>query len=953
MPDSPSLDNAPVKKLTPERPLVVTVLGAVNTLLGILGILGAVLIYRNLLANGVSAGAIAQLVQENASLRHWLLGLLVLGVVASATLLFAGLGLLQIKTWAQKLTLYYAAGIIGLVIISLTVVLSYAEKLFPSINFSKSPAAMLVVKTALTQQGVNGDAKKMLDQFKKMLGDEKTDDLFKGLGLDRAELKKMPADKSLQQIFVTLRGRLPEGAAALSVADAEAVEKLLERKATEVFPLVKDPAAFDVAREKLAAQAPVIWSLVFRIAWVVLIGGLIYPGLMLWFLSRSSFLSTFNIDLTTEKFHVGTLTYTKIGLTTLFAWLLWGDFVWSIMEWAAPAILPPKLKQLGASNTLISVIMITLPAILNMTVVPWVSFKSDRHRGKWGRRIPFIVWTMPFLTICLILVGWSEDIGPWLQNWLPAAKNIAPSTMIVILLATFWVAFQFFNMFVNSVFWYLFNDVVPPQFLGRFMGLFRVATALSSAICAGLLYKYADPDAYPHALRPLLTGAALLYFFGFGLMCFRVKEGQYPPIEGEGVRPKGLMGFIRDVKIYGKESFSVRFYWYFFGMAALSRIAYALGIFNVFFNVQMGLTFEQMGLLGMFGGIITLLATYFVSVLVDRWHPLRITVYEKIFTTLTAFGGWIWLFVTLPGDLYFWLGLGGVLVYTYNYQLSDAAGIPLLMRLFPKSRYGQFSSATAMIRSIAVIIAGLIAGIYLDVAQKICVSWLNQPPDFAYRLIFAWNIPFNIIITILLIMAYRDWKRLGGDENYRPPAPWSPDGFEEVVDKVKSAPAPPRKTMLAMYIGLSATVINILLVLVFMHFMRTHGMMKAYHWHAWVFIPVKILLTSVLVWQTFSIWRDIRAIERGARPKYGVPHYGVFLVQNITGLLYFPVYWLQTIWMIKVGLERELIIFGYNALLMAVASLAIIQLIRWMEREPKAPPAKETKPAAEIFEPAG
>src|SRR5207247_254068 len=136
-----------------------------------------------------------------------------------------------------------------------------------------------------------------------------------------------------------------------------------------------------------------------------------------------------------EKFHVGTLTYTKIGSTSLFAWLLWGDFVWSIMEWAAPAILPPKLKSLGASNTLIGGVLITLPAILNMTIVPWVSFKSDRYRGRWGRRIPFIVWTMPFLTLCLILVGWSEDIGAWLHGWLPAAQQVAPSTLIILLIA--------------------------------------------------------------------------------------------------------------------------------------------------------------------------------------------------------------------------------------------------------------------------------------------------------------------------------------------------------------------------------------------------------------------------------------------------------------------------------------------------------------------------------------
>ena len=41
---------------------------------------------------------------------------------------------------------------------------------------------------------------------------------------------------------------------------------------------------------------------------------------------------------------------------------------------------------------------------------------------------------------------------------------------------------DFANVFVGTIYWYLFNDVVPPQFLGRFWGLFRmVSTGASSS----------------------------------------------------------------------------------------------------------------------------------------------------------------------------------------------------------------------------------------------------------------------------------------------------------------------------------------------------------------------------------------------------------------------------------------------------------------------------------------
>ena len=51
---------------------------------------------------------------------------------------------------------------------------------------------------------------------------------------------------------------------------------------------------------------------------------------------------------------------------------------------------------------------------------------------------------------------------------------MTPATLAIILMAAFMAGFFFFDIFVGSVYWYLFNDVVPPQFLGRFMGLFRL-----------------------------------------------------------------------------------------------------------------------------------------------------------------------------------------------------------------------------------------------------------------------------------------------------------------------------------------------------------------------------------------------------------------------------------------------------------------------------------------------
>ncbi|MFZ4776550.1 MAG: MFS transporter, partial [Terrimicrobiaceae bacterium] len=95
-----------------------------------------------------------------------------------------------------------------------------------------------------------------------------------------------------------------------------------------------------------------------------------------------------------KTYHCGTLTYTKAGLFAVFAWLLWGDFCLTLMETVVPTVLPLKLKALGCSNAMMGVILATIPSILNIGVNPYVSFKSDRFRSRWGRRLPFIIATL-------------------------------------------------------------------------------------------------------------------------------------------------------------------------------------------------------------------------------------------------------------------------------------------------------------------------------------------------------------------------------------------------------------------------------------------------------------------------------------------------------------------------------------------------------------------------------
>jgi MFS family permease len=459
-----------------------------------------------------------------------------------------------------------------------------------------------------------------------------------------------------------------------------------------------------------------------------------------------------------KVYQVGTLSYTKRGLIVLFAWMLWGDFCYTLMETVTPSILPLKLKALGTSNTVIALIMSTFPGILNATVCPWVSFWSDRYRSKLGRRIPFILYTLPFLTLFLIALGFSQQIGGWIhQIAFSQNQGISSTTLTVVMIGIFMVGFQFFNMFVGSVYWYFFNDVVPEQFIGRFLGLFRMVGGLAGALYNLFILKYAESH-----MTAIFLGAALLYFFGFLAMCFKVKEGQYPP-PPEYV--DGRQGILSGTKTFFIETFSLPFYWYMFGVYTFSGMANCVGIFNLIFIKEIGITLEQYGGIAAISGGLGILLTYPAGMFADKYHPVRVQlVMQMIVILLVTPTNLAFLFIKMSPQTTYWYYFITSMVGLPATVLWTAAQFPAMMRIFPKDRFGQFCAAQALVCSIVTILGGLMVGLIFD-GLKLYYSG----SDFAYRWIPAWSWLFQTLSFLCLFKVYQGWKQYGGLDHYVPP----------------------------------------------------------------------------------------------------------------------------------------------------------------------------------------
>jgi len=619
-------------------------------------------------------------------------------------------------------------------------------------------------------------------------------------------------------------------------------------------------------------------------------------------------------------FHCGTLTYTRVSLIALFAWLLWGDFCYTLMETVVPSVLPLRLKDLGCSNLVLSLIISTIPGILNMTICPYVSFKSDRFRSRWGRRIPFIICTMPFLCLCLAMLGWSDEVTIFLRTHVAWFCNYAPATLTIAVIGFFMTLFTFFNMFVASVFWYLFNDVVPAQFLARFVGLFRIVGTAAGALYSYFIFEFARSN-----MREILLGAAVLYLIGFGLVCFMIKEGQYPPLEDKAPEQE-KKSKLHVVKAFAAESFSNKFYWLVFSLTAIQTATGAINVFTVFFNQNMGLTLRDIGRLGTITMIAAMAAMYFTAIFIDRWHPVRVSVYMVVLSLAGTVMSWVWVFVSLPSQYYFWLTVGIGLVAAFQAALAGGASFPRDMRVFPHSRFGQFCSSQALFRSFCTLIAGLLAGVYMDVIKRFCAV-----PDFSYRFIFAWNTVFTIALIVIALLLYRHWYKLGGDAHYHPPASWSETGKEELPIVTTVGPQS-RWVNIMLRLYHAIMLLSVLLIIPLMLWMRAQHMNTAFYWHATVLLPAAFVLWLYWCWVERGIRMDMKRSRNGEPLKNGIPHHGCTIVIAIQFLLMIPIWITQVVVTVNHQIQHGAIVFTTANLITNLILITSIWILARAER---------------------
>jgi MFS family permease len=446
---------------------------------------------------------------------------------------------------------------------------------------------------------------------------------------------------------------------------------------------------------------------------------------------------------------VGTLKYTTLGLVILFSVLLWGDFASSMKERSVSPVFQTLLHKFGASDFLFGIIGSSVGAGINMIMGPIIAYKSDRHRGRWGRRIPFVFFSTPFIALSMAGLGFSPMLGPQLHGFLgPNAPS--PDTCVIIVLSFFWVVYDLASIVGGAVFGGLINDVVPQQVLGRFFGLFRAISLIAGILFNTYLMGYAETS-----YLEIYVGMALLFGFGYSFMCLNLKEGEYPPPPPAG--PHGALGFFHAAKGYFVECFSIPYYWLYFAATIFAGLAAVpINTFMIPFAASLHIQ-QNFGHYLAITYTISLCLAYPLGALVDRVHPLPLGLGVMVLYTLGTFWGG---FYSPDAHMYGTaLIIHGVLSGTYG-TITASLG----QRLLPRANFAQFAAAGGLLNSIVIIFIPPYIGRILDQSGHL------------YYYIFFMSSAFGAVASCLLLMLYLKFLKLGGPKGYI-----APDRVPDVV----------------------------------------------------------------------------------------------------------------------------------------------------------------------------
>jgi MFS family permease len=401
-----------------------------------------------------------------------------------------------------------------------------------------------------------------------------------------------------------------------------------------------------------------------------------------------------------QAYESGTLRYSFAGVIVLVCWLLVGELGIAVHgRWAHPTGLV-VLRNYAASDTTVSLLISTLPAVLSIFVLPYIGYRSDHFRSRWGRRRPVKMVSAPLGALAMAGIAFAPQLAAQVSGalgvWSPELR-----TMNIGLFCLFWTVFDCAALTTATLFAGFVSDVMPRPFLGRFYAVFRIA-GLGIAISFNQ-WVFALTDDH---LFDILIAIALIFGLAIPLMCIMTREGLGPAVHEQV--PPAERGRLKLALSQLAACYTQPRYLWMFALFMLAAVTFSpFNTFSQNYALGLGISKATLGSLTATAYTVSIVSAFAIGWLVDRYGALRVSASMMSAYCIVALAGYL----CIDGaEAFQYVYLAHIIVS--GAYFTAAASLP--MSLFPTSDFVRYNSTKETMVAFANIIISTTQGAVLD-----------------------------------------------------------------------------------------------------------------------------------------------------------------------------------------------------------------------------------------------
>ena len=391
-------------------------------------------------------------------------------------------------------------------------------------------------------------------------------------------------------------------------------------------------------------------------------------------------------------------------------WITFGHFGMALATTILVPLMNLRLKAAGVSDS--SVGLLTSANLWAVSfLVMYFSWKSDHCTSRLGRRTPFVLLSLPFLTTALVLFPLFSE------KWL---------------LIGLMITYYFFNDMSASTYPLLSIDCVSREVLARVSGLVTIVISLAGFLSSRLGAGMADA----HQTRVFIVLAATMATMML-LALWRIKE---PPIYHPTLEK---FNFLAPIKVACRDKRIVVL------MVAVALLNAFIMIFNTwvwfYAKSKLGLTLGATGGAISWGLLLKIAVSYPAGWLIDRFGSYVALCIE-----------WVLMLVLVLCSIQVKNASGLILLMVLFSLLTpfQVAGDTILWKTMDKADTGSYTSTVALIRNFCTGTVIAISG-YL-------IKWTGS-----YVVAFWFGFVLSSIALVVFFI-YRHIMRSGGTSTAAP-----------------------------------------------------------------------------------------------------------------------------------------------------------------------------------------